>query len=206
MSDGVKAGRAGWVIWLALGLAVIFPIVLAAQSPLLAWRGPVYIMAGFAGVAGLVLLLVQPLLAVGMLPGQGLRFQRQLHQWAGAGSVLAVVLHVAGLWLTSPPDVVDVLLVRSPTPFAIWGLIAMWAIFATACLALFRRRLGIGWRGWRVAHSVLAILIVGGTVAHALLVDGTMEVVSKWALCALVVLVAIRALADPAALARLLRR
>ena len=58
-----------FLIWGALGLAIFAPIALAAASPQLAWRGPVYIAAGFAGIAGLGLLLVQPLLVGGWLPG-----------------------------------------------------------------------------------------------------------------------------------------
>lgn len=39
------------------------PIAVAAFSPLLEWRGPVYIAAGFAGILGMALILAQPLLA-----------------------------------------------------------------------------------------------------------------------------------------------
>ena len=49
--------------------------------------------------------------------------------------VIAVVLHVAGLWVTSPPDVIDALLFVAPTPFSNWGIIAMWALFATGLRA-----------------------------------------------------------------------
>ena len=171
--------------WVALACVFVVPLVLAAFSPLLAWR--------------------EPLLAAGLMPGLGLRAARHAHALVGVGLLLAVIVHIAGLWITSPPDVVDVLLLRSPTPFAIWGVIAMWAVFASAGLALFRRRLQLRWRSWRVLHSVLAILIVIGTVIHAVLIEGTMEVMSKWAICALVVLAALRVLADPDVLRRLLK-
>jgi hypothetical protein len=46
--------------------------------------------------------------------------------------VVAVVVHVGGLWITSPPDMIDALLLTSPTPFSAFGVIAMWAIFAVA--------------------------------------------------------------------------
>ncbi|MEO0547968.1 MAG: ferric reductase, partial [Pseudomonadota bacterium] len=36
--------------------------------------------------------------------------------------------------------------------------------------------------------TALAIVTVGGTVAHAMLIEGTMETFSKAALCALVIL------------------
>jgi len=165
------------LIWAGLGLALGLPLIAAADSPLLAYRRPVYIAAGFAGVVGLMLLAVQPLLAAGLLPGLSPRQSRRLHRFAGAALVLAVIGHVVGLWITSPPDVIDVLLLRSPTPFSIWGVLAMWALFASATLAVLRRRLAS--RLWRRAHRGLALVIVAGTVAHALLIQGTMEPVSK---------------------------
>jgi predicted ferric reductase len=106
------------------------------------------------------------------------------------------VIHVAGLWITSPPDMIDALLLTSPTPFSPFGVIAMWAIFAVALLAALRRRLGLRPRTWRIAHISLAIVIVAGSVVHAMLIEGAMEMVSKAALCALVLAAAIKLMAD----------
>jgi predicted ferric reductase len=170
--------------------------MVAASSPLLAWRDPIYIAAGFAGVVALALLLIQPLLAGGYLPGLRMRLGRRLHAWVGAGLALAVVVHVAGLWLTSPPDVVDALLFRSPTPFSVWGVAAMWAVFATTLLAVLRGRLRFRLVVWRLCHIALAVVIVVGTVVHAMLIDGTMGVVSKSALSALVVAAAAKLVVD----------
>ena len=147
------------LIWGAVGLAVVVPVMLAGQSPLLAWR-------------------------------------RRVHRWIGGLLVVCVVLHVAGLWITSPPDVVDALTFTSPTPFSVWGVLAMWLIFATAALALLRRRLRLGPKVWRRMHTTLAVFIVAGTALHAVLIDGTMEDVSKWALCALVLAVTVKVIVD----------
>ncbi|WP_324288960.1 ferric reductase-like transmembrane domain-containing protein [Hoeflea ulvae] len=130
-------------------------------------------------------LLVQPLLASGYLPGlEGARGKRA-HRWIGSFLIAAVVAHVAGLWITSPPDVVDALLFRSPTPFSAWGVIAMWAVFATALFVALRRRLKLRPRNWRRAHMSLALIIVVGSIVHALLIEGTMETISKSFLCAM---------------------
>ncbi|ARE42438.1 hypothetical protein RGUI_0080 (plasmid) [Rhodovulum sp. P5] len=158
------------------------PVAIAMTSPLLAWRDPVYILGGFAGVVALVLILFQPLLADGALPGLSVRRGRIVHRWLGTLLVLAVLLHVGGLWLTSPPDVIDALLFRAPTAFSVWGVIAMWALFAAALSAMLRRRLR-PWR-WRNAHVVLVSICVAGCVGHALLIEGTMGTVSKGVLCA----------------------
>src|SRR6185436_20757713 len=96
------------LIWTALAAAIAVPIGAAAASPLLAWRAPVYIAAGFAGVAGLGLLLVQPLLIGGYLPGPSAYRVRRLHRWIGGLLVAAVAIHVGALWITSPQDVIDV--------------------------------------------------------------------------------------------------
>jgi predicted ferric reductase len=182
------------LIWALLAAAVFVPVAAAAASPLLAWRGPVYIVAGFAGIIALGLMLVQPLLAGGYLPGLSAYRGRRVHHWVGGALVVAVVVHVGGLWFTSPPDMIDALLFASPTPFSPFGVIAMWAIFAVALLAAFRRRLGL--RTWRIAHMSLAVVIVGGSVVHSMLIEGTMETMSKAALCALVLGVAIKVMAD----------
>jgi predicted ferric reductase len=170
--------------WAALAAALAVPVAAAAMSPLLAWRDAVYIAAGLAGVVAFALMLLQPLLAGGYLPGLGIRAGRRLHAWVGGGIVLAVVVHVAALWVTSPPDVLDALLFRSATAFSAWGVVAMWAVFATALLAVLRGRLRL--LVWRLCHLALAVVIVVGSVVHALLIDGTMEVVSKVVLCVLV--------------------
>ncbi|MEO1536299.1 MAG: ferric reductase-like transmembrane domain-containing protein [Pseudomonadota bacterium] len=165
------------LIWLGVAALAVIPLIAAAQSPLLQWREPVYIAAGFAGVLGMVLILLQPLLAARLLPGISGATSRRIHRLSGATLVIAILLHVAGLWITSPPDVIDALTFTSPTPFAPWGVIAMWAAFAAAGLALLRQR--IGPRIWRAAHTGLVTVVVLGTVIHALLIDGTMETVSK---------------------------
>jgi len=182
------------LIWAALITAIGVPIALAAASPYLQWRDAVYIAAGFAGILALGLLLVQPLLIAGYLPRLLAYRARRVHHWIGGALVLALLVHVAGLWITSPPDMADALLFRSPTPFSPFGVVAMWGVFAVALLALFRRRLGP--RTWRVAHLSLAVVIVACSVVHAVLIEGTMETMSKAALCALVVIAAGKVIFD----------
>src|SRR6195256_849503 len=182
------------LMWAVLAAAICVPMAAAAVSPLLEWRGPVYILAGFAGMIALGVMLVQPLLIGGYLPGLPARLGRRVHHWTGGALLVAVVIHVAGLWITSPPDMIDALTFTSPTPFSPFGVIAMWAIFAVALLAALRRRLGL--RTWRIAHMSLAVVIVAGSVVHGMLVEGTMETVSKAALCALVLGATMKVMAD----------
>lgn len=171
------------VVWGALLAVLIVPILAAGFSPYLEFRQPVYILAGFAGIVGLALMPLQPLLAGRRLPGLSVMAAGRVHRVVGVSLLACVVLHVVGLWITSPPDVVDVLLFRSPAPFSIWGVVAMWSLFAAALLALMRARLRLPWRVWRRGHAALATLAVVSTGVHALLIEGAMEGVTKAVLC-----------------------
>lgn len=182
------------LIWAVVAAAIGVPMLLAATSPYLQWRDAIYIAAGFAGILALGLLLVQPLLIAGYLPGLSVIRARRVHRWIGGALVVAILIHVAGLWFTSPPDMLDALLFRSPTLFSPFGVIAMRAIFATATLALVRRRLRL--RTWRITHASLAAVIVGCSVVHGMLIEGTMETMSKAALCALVIAATFKVMVD----------
>ena len=84
------------------GAAVCVPIAAAAASPLLAWRDPVYILAGFAGIVALGLVLVQPVLIGGYLQGLSAYLDGGTSRVGGTLAV-AVLIHVGGLWITSRP-------------------------------------------------------------------------------------------------------
>ncbi len=181
--------------WGALALAVAVPMVVAAMSPLHAYRSPPYIAASLAGVLALGLLLVQPLLAAGWLPGARPARLRRWHRLSGMALVGLVAIHVGGLLIASPPDAIDALLLRSPTPFSVWGVTAMWAVAATAVLVALRRRVRLRPVTWAALHNGLALVVVLGTVIHAVQIEGTMGTLSKWALCAAALAAAVAAVA-----------
>ena len=141
-------------------------------------------------------MLVQPLLIGGYLPGLAGYRGRRVHHWIGGALVVAVVVHVGGLWITSSAGHDRRAALHIADAILPLGVIAMWAIFATALLAAFRRRLGLAPRTWRITHMVFAIVIVVGSVVHGLLIEGTMETMSKAALCTLVVAAAVKVMAD----------
>ena len=165
------------LIWPALLAAIAVPVALAATSPLLQWRDGVYIAAGFAGIAAMALLLVQPLLAIRALPGLNPKSSLRAHRMTGGGLLIAIALHVVGLYATSPPDVIDALTFTSPTLFSPFGVIAMWAALAAALVAILRREFAA--RTWRRAHTGLALVVAATTAAHVALIEGAMEPVSK---------------------------
>lgn len=183
------------LIWAGLALAIVVPVVFAARSEYLPTRDAIYIASGFAGIVALWLVLVQPLLSGGWLPGMESLRGRRLHRVVGLVLVAAVVVHVAGLWLTSPPDIEDALLFRAPTPFSVWGVTSMWALFAAALIAAFRRRFSP--HAWRIVHTSLVTIVVLGGVIHSMLIEGTMETTSKAILCGLVIVATVAAVATP---------
>ncbi|OWU84633.1 ferric reductase [Oceanicola sp. 22II-s10i] len=192
------------LVWAAVVALIIVPVALAAVSPLLQWRGAAYIAGGFAGILSLALLLLQPLLAAGYLPGPALATARRWHRRTGAIVVVLVLVHVGGLYVTSPPDTLDALLLVSPTPFSVYGVTAMWGVLLTALLVALRRRIRPAL--WRAAHNLLALVVVLATVIHALQIEGAMEPVSKWVLCLAALAATVAALVDLRLLRPLKRR
>lgn len=171
------------LVWAGLLAALVVPLGLTLASPYLAYRDAVHVLGGVFGVVALGLLLPQALLIAGVLPlsGQG---ARRLHRWTGAAVAATVGLHIAALWITSPQDMADAVLFRAPTLFSVWGVLASWALIATAVIALARHRLRVRW--WRIVHGALSALLVAGSIAHAMPIIGMMEPVSKAALCLMV--------------------
>jgi hypothetical protein len=184
------------LFWPGLGLAVLLPVAIAATSPYLAGRGLPYVISGFAGIFCLGFLLIQPVLAAGYLPGLDAVTARKWHRRVGSSIIAGVALHVGGLYLTSAPDTLDALLLVSPTPFSVYGVIAMWAVILTAGLVALRRKMGLRYAAWRLIHNGLAAIVVVATVVHALQIDGTMGTGSKWALCIAVLVMTTVSLLD----------
>ncbi|MBW8637450.1 ferric reductase-like transmembrane domain-containing protein [Hoeflea sp. WL0058] len=180
-------GAVATAIWIILATVMIGPVLVATTSPYLAYRNTAYIIGGFAGIISLSLLLIQPLLAAGYLPGARAITGRKWHRWVGTAIVVCVGLHVGGLYVTSPPDTQDALLLVSPTAFSVYGVLAMWGIVLTVALVILRHRMGLRYATWRLVHNGLAAIVVAATVTHALQIEGAMETVSKWGLCIAVV-------------------
>ena len=176
-----------WValIWGAVISALGAPIAIAAASPLQAWRDAAYVSGAMAGVIALSLLALQPLLAGAYLPGLARARAQWAHRRMGAALVLCVAAHIGGLYLSSPMDVMDALLLVSPTPFSIYGVAATVAVLAIGLLVLLRRVLRVRPALWRLVHNMLALIVVGATVVHAIMIDGAMSVASKWLIAGL---------------------
>jgi hypothetical protein len=166
----------------ALFAVMLTPILLAGFSPYLPSRSLPYLIGGFAGIAALAVLVIQPLLAANALPGLAPATSRRWHLLVGAVLATCIALHIGGLYVTSPEDTLDALLLVSPTPFSVYGVLATAAVIATLALVALRRRFGAVL--WANLHNALAVVIVAATVTHAVQIDGAMEPTSKFLLCA----------------------
>jgi predicted ferric reductase len=174
------------LVWCLLAACLLVPVGIAAANPLQASRDALWIIGGMAGVVALALLFVQPLLAAGYLPGLSVLAVRRWHRLIGTLIIVTVGLHIGGLYLSSPEDISDALLLVAPTPFSVYGVIGLCGVVLTAILVALRSRSGLRYVSWRMIHNVLALAVVFATVAHALLIEGAMGSFSKLVLCSLV--------------------
>jgi hypothetical protein len=193
------------LIWVGLAAVIIVPIAIAASSPYLASRSAAYIVAGLAGTVCLSLFLVQPMLAADYLPGLRPTHGRKWHRRVGTAIVFCVVLHVGGLFLTSPPDTIDALLLIAPTSFSVFGVIAMWGVFLAAAQIFWLRKIGQRYPVWQILHNVTVLITVISTVIHAIQIQGTMGATSKTVLCVAVLVALTATLVDLRVLKPLLR-
>lgn len=176
------------LVWAVVALCVVIPLGMAAANPLQASREAIWIVGGMAGVVALGLLLLQPVLAGDLLPDLPRRTARRWHRWIGLAIVAAILVHVGGLYLYSPSDITDALLLVAPTLFAVYGVIGLWGAVLTFALVALRSRTGLSHAVWRIVHTTLAAVVVGASIAHAVLIEGAMESISKAILCGLIAL------------------
>jgi predicted ferric reductase len=184
MRPGRVEARGRLAAWTVIVAVAAVPVIAAAGSPLQAGRELLWVTGGMAGVVALSLLFVQPLLkaaAPALLPASS---GTLWHRWTGIAIAVLVGLHIGALYLYSPDDITDALLLVAPTPFSLYGVISLWCLVLTILLVATRRRLGLAKRWWRILHSVLAVAIVSAGVVHAVLIEGAMEEFSKLAVCA----------------------
>lgn len=192
----------GWLAWLGVAGAMTVPVALAVASPYLAYRNPAYILGGFAGIVCLALLLIQPLLAAGYLPGLSPVQARRWHRRAGVGD-RAVRGDPCRRPVRDQPARHDRRAVagRADPVLGLRGGGDVEPLPGRRLVPL-RRRTRLGPRGWSLLHNLLALVVVVATALHAVQIEGAMEPVSKTALCGLVLIATAAALID----VRLLRQ
>jgi hypothetical protein len=108
-------------LWGVVIAAMVVPIALATTSPYLAYRGPLYIAAGFAGIVAMSLFVLQPLLACPVRALIAPATARRWHRIIGASILILILAHVVGLYFVSPPRHDRRLVAaRANMVFAVW--------------------------------------------------------------------------------------
>jgi predicted ferric reductase len=173
---------ARWAGFAVLAVIVSAPVVVSSLSPLQTGRTITWVLGTAAGVLGLSLLVVQMILPTRwlyvMLGGSNLRWHRRL----GLAVAALVIAHVVGLYLYSPDDIGDALILQAPT-YSRLGVLSAWCMLLTVGLALARRRLPLLYDDWQILHSVLAVAVTGTAVGHVLLLEGTLDGLAEWLVC-----------------------
>lgn len=159
MSRGEWRGPAFAVLYLALVLAPLGAAAFAdgAARPFLVEAAAAAGLVAFA-LAACEFALVARLRAASAPFGTDalMLFHRELGQLALL-FLLAHALALGGSW--NP---------LRGSPASRWGAAAAWAAIALVLLARLRRRLPIRYEAWQRLHGLLALLLVGGGLAHAL--------------------------------------
>ena len=168
---------------LALVALFVVPLAAAALSPLQVGRDVTWVLGALAGVLALALATVQVLLPTPWLGDVLAGLDVRIHKTVGLTLAAVVVGHVLGLYLYSPDDVRDALLLQTPT-YSRLGVLSAWSVGLSIALALARNRLGLVYADWQILHSALAVAIVGTAVGHALMIRGTLDGPAELLLCA----------------------
>jgi len=174
-----RVSRLAPVCLILFALLAVTSFVFAVLSPLQQGREAIWVFGALSGVLALCLFPIQPLLA---LPGLRGRLGRWVHPALGGMVIALSVAHVAGLWVYSPEDITDALLLRAPTPFSAWGLSGLAGLVGAALIAGLRRLFRPG--PWTILHLCLAGLGVAAALMHGWLILGAMSPVSKGLLAA----------------------
>jgi predicted ferric reductase len=163
---GRTAGAAAWIAsYLAAVTAPLAVLVLEAPAQGGGWRWDFGIALGFAGLAMLMAQFALTARFRGTVVPFGIDVVFYFHRWAAVVATALVVAHPAVLFLDNPA--LTFFLDPRVAPWHMTaGLVSVGALLALMATSLARRPLRVPYEGWRVAHAVLAAVVVGGALVH----------------------------------------
>jgi predicted ferric reductase len=160
------------VFWVVASLgAVLAPLVFAvigAGGPDHGFWTDLSVALGFVGLTmmGLEFVLVARFAPVAAPFGQDALLQ--LHRQIGYVGLAFVLVHfaISAQWQGLTLDA------ALHAPLLVWfGMAAFLSLIALVVTSLHRRRLRLSYEVWHVVHTVLAVVLVVGALAHILFVD-----------------------------------
>lgn len=157
------------VLWIVVYfLLVSFPLIVLLAAPGPAGLGFWWDLSMGLGFGGLAVTGAQFWLTARFKRASapfGLDILYFFHRWAAVGGVLLVLGHFAVLRVTAPESLVPVL-----PPAAPWhmtaGRLALLLLIALVVTSLWRQPLRLEYDRWRIAHAVMAVLVVVLAVWH----------------------------------------
>lgn len=183
----------------SLGLSVLvafifLPILLAALSPLQVGRTAPWVLGTLAGVLALRLLVVQVLLPTGWLNSIMGEHNLGWHRLLGISITGLTLAHILGLYIYSPDDIGDALVLAAPT-YSRLGVLSAGCLLLSVGLEVTRRQLQLAEADWKIFHSVLAVAVVGTAVAHTVLLQGRLDGLAEGLVCGSAVVAVFMAIA-----------
>jgi predicted ferric reductase len=174
------------VFWVSAYVgAVVSPLVfaaIAANHPDHGFWTNFSVALGFVGLAmmGLEFALVARFRVLAAPFGQDalLQFHRQI----GYVGLALILVHfaISAKWSEFTPAR------AAAAPALVWfGMVALLALAALIASSVWRRRLRLSYEAWHLTHTVLALVLVVGAVAHVFFVDEYVASLWKQALWAL---------------------
>ncbi|WP_322796219.1 ferric reductase-like transmembrane domain-containing protein [Tepidiforma sp.] len=143
------------------------------------------IALGFMGLAMMWLQFALTARFRWIAPGTGLDTLMQLHRQAGISAFGLIAAHPV-LAIAARPGFVDFFDPRASLARALALWLVSLALIAILTSSLWRRRFGIPYEWWRLAHAVLAVLIAAIGLVHVLRVGFYTDAAWKqalWTVC-----------------------
>jgi predicted ferric reductase len=179
---------------LVFALLLLLPTVLAATSPLQTGRDTIWIVGTLAGVLAMSLLVMQVLLPSGWLNFLVNDHKITWHRVLGISITVLVLAHVVGLYLYSPDDIGDALILAAPT-YSRLGVLSAGCLLLSLVLALARQKLPLIYTDWQILHSALAVAVVGTAIAHVAMLQGTLDGFAEGLLCGSIAIAVVMSIA-----------
>lgn len=161
--------RSAWLSALAaiIGAPVVLWFATAPAEPM--WRR-LSVITGLLALSALVCAAVLPSRIRSLNRAFGIESVVEVHRFLGVVSGVLVLAHLACVVAADPANVwLLTLPAGRPAPQA--ATAATVALLALIALALFRKRLGLGYELWRTTHVALAVAVLVFSALHVWFLD-----------------------------------
>lgn len=182
------------LMWISAYLLItILPLLVLLFYPPLTERGfwiDFSVALGFIGLAMMALQFALTARINRIEASYGVDIILQFHRYISIAAFIFVVIHPVVLFVAQPDTLQLLNVFAAPwrARFAVTSTVALAALMITT---IWRQPLGIPYEPWRTLHGILAVLVVGFGLAHALGVGNYLGLFWKGVLWAVLALTAL---------------